>query len=86
MREASVLKALGYFTSTVSVLLLGFVALKSAMQEPLLFACLLLGMATSIAGMFLRWRSHRVEQKQKDAEQAELETRASSGGALRSAP
>lgn len=66
MREVSVLKGLGYLTSTLSVLLLGIVSLKAAEENPLLLACLLLGMASSVAGMLLRWRSHRLEQHEKD--------------------
>lgn len=61
----SKLKGGGYLTSTVSVFLLGIPGLKSAMGKPILFACLILGMLTSIGGMYLRWRSHRLEQKQK---------------------
>ncbi|KRC82323.1 hypothetical protein [Sphingomonas sp. Root241] len=68
MREVSVLKGLGYLTSTLSVLLLGIVSLKAAEESPLLLACLLLGMTTSVAGMCLRWRSHRLEQHEKDRE------------------
>jgi hypothetical protein len=65
LREISMLKGLGYLTSTMSVILLGIVSLKAAEQSPLLLACLLLGMASSVAGMFLRWRSHRLEQHEK---------------------
>ena len=65
LNEVSVLKGLGYLTSTLSVILLGIVSFDSASKHPLLFACLLLGMASSVTGMFLRWRSHRVEQRQK---------------------
>jgi hypothetical protein len=61
----SKLKGGGYLTSTVSVFLLAIPGLKSAMEKPVLFACLILGMLTSIAGMYLRWRSHRLEQKEK---------------------
>lgn len=65
MDIASTFKGLGYLVSTLSVTLLGIVAWKSASEQPLLFACLLLGMAASIAGMALRWISHRIEQKEK---------------------
>ena len=85
MREASALKGFGYLTSTVSVILLGIVAFKSASQEPLMLACLLLGMATSVGGMLLRWRSHRLEQKEKDRIEAEA-TRPAPRTGLRSAP
>ena len=62
---ASIFKGLGYLVSTISVVLLGIVAWKSASEQPLLFACLIVGMAASIAGMGLRWISHRIEQKEK---------------------
>jgi hypothetical protein len=67
LNRASRLKGGGYLTSTVSVILLAVVALKGAKGEPLLLACLCLGALTSIAGMGLRWRSHRVEQHEKAA-------------------
>jgi hypothetical protein len=62
----SALKGLGYLVSTMSVILLGIVAWKSASEQPLLFACLILGMLASVTGMGLRWISHRIEQKQKE--------------------
>jgi hypothetical protein len=65
MRRVSDLKGAGYLTSTLSVLLLGIVSLKAAHESSLLMACLVLGMATSVVGMCLRWRSHRLEQKEK---------------------
>ena len=69
MNIVSTLKGLGYLVSTVSVILLGIVAWKSASEQPLLFACLILGMLASISGMGLRWISHRMEQKQKAADE-----------------
>ena len=66
MRDVSSIKGAGYLTSTVSVLLLATVSFKSALENPLLLACLILGAATSILGMFLRWRSHRIEQREKN--------------------
>jgi hypothetical protein len=65
MSMVSVLKGLGYLVSTLSVILLGIVSWKSASEQPLLFVCLILGMAASVAGMGLRWISHRMEQKEK---------------------
>ena len=65
MERASRLKGGGYLTSTTSVLLLGLPALKSAIEDPLMLACLIAGMVLSVVGMALRWRSHRVEQRQK---------------------
>jgi hypothetical protein len=62
---ASLFKGLGYLVSAISVILLGIVAWKSASEQPLLFACLILGMAASIIGMGLRWISHRIDQKDK---------------------
>lgn len=73
MRTASLFKGLGYSVSTLSVLLLGIVTWRSASEQPLLLACLLLGMAASILGMTLRWLSHRIEQKEKDRIEAKAE-------------
>ena len=64
----SALKGFGYLVSTLSVLLLGITAWKSASEHPPLFICLVLGMLSSIVGMGLRWMSHRLEQKKKDEE------------------
>jgi len=63
---ASIFKGLGYLVSTISVILLGIVAWKSASEQPFLFACLIIGMAASVIGMGLRWISHRIEQKEKE--------------------
>ncbi|MEA3029837.1 MAG: hypothetical protein QOG13_1162 [Sphingomonadales bacterium] len=71
MNIASVFKGLGYLVSAMSVILLGIVAWKSASEQPLLFACLIAGMAASVAGMALRWISHRIEQKDKARIEAE---------------
>jgi hypothetical protein len=59
------LKGGGYLTSTASVLLLAVPGLKAALEEPAMAACLAAGVLTSIGGMFLRWRSHRLEQQEK---------------------
>jgi len=67
MKRVSRLKGEGYLTSTLSVILLGVPAFKSASEYPAMLACLLAGMGLSVAGMALRWRSHRVEQKEKAA-------------------
>jgi len=64
------LKGLGYLVSTFSVILLGILSWKSASEHPLLLACLILGMLSSIMGMGLRWMSHRLEQKQKADQEA----------------
>ena len=63
---ASMFKGLGYLVSALSVILLGIVAWKSASEQPLLFACLVLGMIASVVGMALRWISHRIDQKEKE--------------------
>jgi hypothetical protein len=67
LNRASRFKGAGYLTSTVSVILLAIVALKGAKESPLLMACLIIGALTSIAGMGMRWRSHRIEQHEKAA-------------------
>lgn len=70
---ASLFKGLGYLVSSLSVLLLGITAWKSASEHPLLLACLIGGMAASLAGMGLRWISHRIDQKEKQAIAREAE-------------
>lgn len=59
------MKTCGYLVSCCSVLLLGIVAWESAAKDPRLMACLILGMSTSLLGMFFRWIAHRREQKMK---------------------
>jgi hypothetical protein len=75
MRTESRLKGRGYLTSTVSVVLLGIPALKSAAESPLMLLCLLAGMGLSIAGMALRWRSHRLEAKKQEAKDSRQDHR-----------
>jgi len=65
VNAVSALKGMGYLTSALSVLLLGVVSIKAASESALIAVCLVLGMASSILGMLLRWRSHRLEQKRK---------------------
>jgi len=65
LSRVSRLKGGGYLSSTASVFLLAVPGLKAAFEQPVLFACLALGVITSIGGMALRWRSHRLEQKEK---------------------
>jgi len=67
LNRASRFKGAGYLTSTLSVILLAIVAWKGAKGDPLLMTCLFLGALTSICGMGLRWRSHRIEQHEKAA-------------------
>ena len=59
------IKTVGYLISSISVALLGVVAWKGAKQDPLLAACLVIGMATSIAGMTLRWLSYQLDKKER---------------------
>ena len=66
MRRVSDLKGGGYLVSTASVVLLAIPALKSAAEDGWMLASLIGGMMLSVCGMMLRWRSHRLEQKQKD--------------------
>jgi len=63
LSHVSRLKGAGYLTSTISVLLLAIPGLKAALDEPIFGVCVAAGVATSIGGMALRWRSHRLEQK-----------------------
>lgn len=65
MDTVSCTKGGGYLASTMSVALLGIPALKSALEEPAMLACLLGGMGLSVAGMALRWRSHRIEHRSR---------------------
>ena len=69
----SALKGLGYLVSTLSVILLGIVAWKGAREDPVLFTCLIAGMVASVAGMSLRWLSHRLSEKEKQAIEAKAE-------------
>ena len=57
------IKTVGYLISSVSVLLLGLVAWDGAKDKPLLTICLVMGMATSITGMFCRWLSYQQKEK-----------------------
>jgi len=59
------LKTFGYLVSIASVILLGVVAWKTAAQDPLVMVCLILGMAASAAGMFLRWLSYQLDEHAK---------------------
>lgn len=68
MIKGATIKAAGYAISTLSVILLGIVSWRSAHSDPILSACLLGGMATSIAGMGLRWLSYRVDEEKQDAD------------------
>jgi hypothetical protein len=58
-----VIKTLGYLISSVSVLLLGLVAWDGVKDKPLLQICLVVGMASSITGMFCRWLSYQQKEE-----------------------
>jgi hypothetical protein len=60
-----VLKTFGYLVSTLSVVLLGIVSWKSAIETPALMAPLVLGMATAILGMLLRWCAYLIEHRER---------------------
>ncbi|HET9628099.1 MAG TPA: hypothetical protein VFP14_01310 [Novosphingobium sp.] len=72
MDRVSRLKGGGYLTSTISVVLLGIPAMKSAMESPMMLASLLAGMSLSVAGMALRWRSQRLQVRKERRERDEI--------------
>ena len=57
------IKTVGYLISSVSVLLLGLVAWDGAKDKPVLMNCLVLGMASSVVGMFCRWLSYQQKEE-----------------------
>lgn len=59
------LKSLGYLVSILSVLLLGAVAWHSVADDPGMRAALILGMATSVIGMGLRWAPFFQDQRER---------------------
>jgi hypothetical protein len=61
----TIVKGAGYIISVFSVMLLGAGAWQQASKQPWTLICLLLGMATSIVGMMLRYASYRREQAEK---------------------
>jgi len=73
LNRASRFKGGGYSISTLSVLLLAAVAGKGARDDPVLMILLILGALTSIAGMVLRWHSHRIEQREKSRMKARMQ-------------
>lgn len=58
----AVIKTSGYLISSVSVMVLGAVAWKSASKDPVLLACLIVGMLLSVIGMICRWISYQMEE------------------------
>jgi len=65
MRTPNTIKTTGYLVSTLSVILLGIVSWKSASENPLLMACLIMGMLASAVGMLLRWISYQVQEREE---------------------
>jgi hypothetical protein len=63
MKSSNLVKTSGYAVSTLSVVLLGIISFKSASEHPLLLACLIGGMATSVIGMGLRWLSYQMDKE-----------------------
>ena len=57
------LKGLGYLISTVSVVLLGIVAWPAPDEPRWKASAVLIGMATSVLGMSVRYLSHRGDRK-----------------------
>lgn len=64
-RKDRVVKEFGYLVSILSVILLAIPAWENASDKPILFLCLLAGMAASILGMILRLISHRRERQER---------------------
>ena len=62
------LKLFGYAVSCVSVLCLGIVSWSGAAEKPLMLAMLIIGMATSVLGMFMRFWAY-VREKQREGAQ-----------------
>lgn len=61
------LKTLGYLISILSVVMLGVVSWHATKTDMTLRLCLLIGMATSVLGMFLRWLSFLHERRKARA-------------------
>lgn len=68
MNSISMLKGAGYLVSAVSVMLLAAVSWQATATDSMLRLCLVVGALSSIAGMALRWMSHRVQQNADGAE------------------
>jgi hypothetical protein len=58
------MKGLGYLISTLSVVLLGIVAWPKPNEPRWKAAVVIIGMATSVLGMFLRFLSHRQQKRE----------------------
>jgi hypothetical protein len=68
-------KALGYITSIVSVFFLGAIAWPERGDPAWHLPALVIGMAISIVGMGLRYKSHLDEQAEIRKAKAEAESR-----------
>jgi hypothetical protein len=68
-------KALGYLVSIVSVFLLGAIAWPSPEDPRWHMPVLIVGMATSVAGMGFRYLAHRKQQRELEIAEAEAERR-----------
>ncbi len=64
MHTPLMLKTIGYFVSTLSVLFLGAVAWNS-IEDEAFRTLLILGMLTAIIGMGLRWASFFVREREE---------------------
>ena len=63
------MKGLGYLVSTISVLFLGAVAWPKPGEPKWVAISVIIGMATSIAGMLLRYLAHlKTEREIRDTE------------------
>jgi hypothetical protein len=69
LRRPGAIKTTGYLVSSASVGLLGLAAFPGA-EEAGLLPVLFAGMATSLIGMVLRWRSYQLEKRGKAASRA----------------
>ena len=56
-------KTIGYAISSLSVVLLGIAAWDGVKDKPVLLACLIAGLVTSIVGMLMRWVSFLKDEK-----------------------
>jgi hypothetical protein len=69
------IKAIGYLTSILSVLFLGAVAAVKTNAPDWYYPALVIGMATSIVGMGLRYLAHLRQKREIHKAQAEAERR-----------
>ena len=67
------IKAIGYLTSIVSVLLLGAVAWAKENPPSWYYPVLIIGMATSMIGMGFRYAAHLRQKREIEKARAEAE-------------